>query len=187
MATVRTQCATLAGQGHCATWPRALCSPGPCEPLPPAFPSGSRHSSYSSRTHMQISRPRQQLRVLTVAAPTTGQAAPFPRQGPWRYSSAPFCCLIRLSAAERVAWWSWGSSCRDGGQAAATAEEPGLYRGSLLKPPRSLPVSETKSETTVPETQRCTKPVSLGWLNSTCIQGPQQWLSGTLLWVADDI
>ena len=71
-ATFRTQRTTLAGQGHCAAWPRALCSPGPCEPLLPAFPSGSRHSLYSSRTHMQISRPRQRLRVLTVAAPTPG-------------------------------------------------------------------------------------------------------------------
>lgn len=35
-------------------------------------------------------------------SPTTGQGAPVPRQGPSGYSSAPFCCLIRLSAAERM-------------------------------------------------------------------------------------
>lgn len=107
-----TECTTRASQGHCTAWPPALCSPGPCEPPQPAFPSGSGHTV--GCTHMQMPRLRRQLRVLTVAAPTPGQRVPVPRQGPSGYSSAPFCCLIRLSAAERVAWWSCGSSCREG-------------------------------------------------------------------------
>lgn len=36
------QCKTLASQGHCAARPRTLCGSGPCEPPPPAFPTGSR-------------------------------------------------------------------------------------------------------------------------------------------------
>lgn len=35
-------------------------------------------------------------------SPTPGRGSPVPRQGPSGYSSAPFCCLIRLSAAERM-------------------------------------------------------------------------------------
>lgn len=137
-----------ASQGRCAPPLGALCSRGPCEPPPPAFPTGSR--AYS-RAHTHANAPPE-------AAPTPGQGAPVPRQGPSGYSSAPFCCLIRLSAAERVAWWRWGDFCREGGQAAAPADEAGLCFPRVTV--QALPVPRRQEPTCSPGIR---SPSNAGW------------------------
>lgn len=133
-------------------------------------------------TDMKMPRQGQRLRVLAVAAPTPGQGAPVSRQGPSGNSSAPFCCLIRLSAAERVAWWRRGGSywgreagCRTGTLVRTVFSLPRV----MVKAPRSLPVPNTAAGD------------SLAWMAGIHLpQGrkiPQQRQSGKELGIAEYI
>lgn len=133
-------------------------------------------------TDMKMPRQGQRLRVLAVAAPTPGQGAPVSRQGPSGNSSAPFCCLIRLSAAERVAWWRRGGSC--------WGREAGCRTGTLVRTVFSLPRVMVKAPRSLPVPNTAVGD-SLAWMAGIHLpQGrkiPQQRQSGKELGIAEYI